>query len=65
MREIPNQPNRPAATSWWMNRLTEKSTWSGAGLTVFCALVLMGIPIIKLAAWIGLIYGLYSMFSAE
>ncbi|MGZ8218297.1 hypothetical protein [Methylomagnum sp.] len=65
MQEIPNKPHRQPASSWLLGRLTEKSTWSGAGLVVVCALILMGMPIIKLVAWIGLIYGLYAMFSAE
>lgn len=64
MREVPNQSHRPPASSWLLGRLMEKSTWSGVGLVAVCALVLMGLPIVKLVAWIGLIYGLYSIFSA-
>lgn len=65
MQEIPKQSHHKPSSSWLLDRFTEKSTWSGAGLAVVCALILMGMPIIKLVAWIGLIYGLYSVFSAE
>lgn len=57
--------HKPEYSQWLFNRLTEKSTWSGLGLVIICSLILLGIPMIKIFAWIGLIYGLYSMFSAE
>jgi hypothetical protein len=58
--------NRPEFSQQWLfNRLTEKSTWSGLGLVIICGLILLGMPIIKIFAWLGLIYGLYSIFSAE
>lgn len=48
-------------TQWLSHRLMEKSTWSGASLVVICLLVLFGLPIVKIVAWLGLIYGIYSM----
>ncbi|HYE37260.1 hypothetical protein [Methylocaldum sp.] len=55
-----------SAPSYWLrHRLTEKSTWSGMSLVVICALVLLGLPIVKTLAWFGLLYGLYSMFSKD
>lgn len=65
MEDVTKPVHRKSGSSWWLDRFAEKSTWSGAGLVVVCALVLMGMPIIKLVAWIGLIYGLYSVVSAE
>jgi|GEM_PF-1661792 len=53
------------SSHWLLNRLTEKSTWSGLSLVVICSLVLLGLPIVKTLAWVGLLYGLYSMFSAD
>ncbi|MBP1153045.1 MULTISPECIES: hypothetical protein [Methylocaldum] len=54
-----------APSHWLVNRLTEKSTWSGLSLVVICSLVLLGLPIVRTLAWVGLAYGLYSMFSAD
>jgi len=53
------------SSHWLLHRLTEKSTWSGLSLVVICSLVLLGLPIVKTLAWVGLLYGLYSMFSAD
>lgn len=55
----------PPPSHWLLNRLTEKSTWSGFSLVVICSLILLGLPIVKTLAWLGLLYGLYSMFSAD
>ncbi len=59
------QQPAPSASHWVWNRLTEKSTWSGISLIVICSLVLLGLPIVKALAWLGLLYGIYSTFSAD
>lgn len=48
---------------WLWRRLTEKSTWSGLSLVVICIVVLLGLPIVKVLAWLGLVYGLYSVLT--
>jgi hypothetical protein len=65
MDETTTKPRNNPPSHWLLSRLTEKSTWSGVGLVILCTLILLGIPILKLVAWIGLIYGIYSIFSAE
>ncbi|SMF97420.1 hypothetical protein SAMN02949497_0449 [Methylomagnum ishizawai] len=52
------------AFPWLWNRLREKSTWSGLSLVVICLLVLFGLPIVKMLAWLGLAYGVYTISTA-
>lgn len=52
------------AYQWLWLRLTEKSTWSGLSLIIMCVVVLLGLPIVKVLAWLGLAYGIYSMITA-
>jgi hypothetical protein len=55
--------DKQQAIKWIFNRLTEKCTYSGASLVAISTLVLLGTPFIKLAAWLGIAYGAYSMVS--
>ncbi|HYE37401.1 hypothetical protein [Methylocaldum sp.] len=62
---IEEHRDRSIPVQWLGHRLMEKSTWSGVSLVVICVLVLLGLPIVKTVAWIGLLYGLYSIFSSD
>jgi hypothetical protein len=53
--------NRKEIIAWVAHRLADRNTWSGLSLVVLSALVIIGAPIIKTLAWVGLAYGIYTM----
>jgi hypothetical protein len=66
MKQIPNDNPTPNSTSlslqWVLQKLLDRSKQSGVGLIVICSLIILGLPIISLLAWLGLGLGIYSVF---
>tara|TARA_R110002167_G_scaffold78539_1_gene217177 strand:+ start:398 stop:646 length:249 start_codon:yes stop_codon:yes gene_type:complete len=47
--------------NWIKERLTEISTWSGASLIALGLLVVLGGPLVKIAAYAAIIWGVVSI----
>ena len=50
---------------WIIDRLGERTTWDGAVIIAICGLVLVALPIIKWVAWLGIIYGLWTLWKKQ
>jgi len=50
---------------WTMARKNERTTWDGILLVVFGVLLLMGSPLVKLAAWIAILWGVWTIWKSE
>lgn len=50
---------------WVMNRLPERTSHDGVLLIVICGSVLLFGGIAKLLAWVGLVYGIYTLVVEE
>ncbi len=50
---------------WIISRLGERTTWDGAVIIAICGLVLVALPIIKWVAWLGIIYGLWTLWKKQ
>lgn len=53
------------AMLWIKARLGERTSWDGGMLIAVCLLVLVANPIVKLVAWGGLAWGIYTLVKAE
>ena len=53
------------AKSWITNRWSERSTWDGGVIIGFSVLALVASPLIKYAAWAGLVYGAWRVVQKE
>jgi len=51
--------------AWVKARLAERTSWDGGALIAICVLVLVANPIVKLAAWAGLAWGVYTLVKKE
>ena len=51
--------------SWIKNRSKEISTWSGASLVALGLLVVLGGPLVKLAAYAAIIWGVVSIVKKQ
>ena len=53
------------AIAWVKERLAERTTWDGGALIGISVLVLVANPIVKLVAWGGLAWGIYTLLKKE
>jgi hypothetical protein len=53
------------ATAWVKSRLGERTSWDGGALIAISILVLVANPVVKLAAWAGLAWGVYTLVKKE
>ena len=51
--------------AWVKSRITERTSWDGAGLIVLGALVLFMAPLAKIAAGVAILYGAWTIWKAE
>jgi len=51
--------------NWIKNRLKERTTLDGAALIVICGSVIVLGGIVKMAAWAGLAYGIFTAIRGE
>jgi len=51
--------------NWIKNRLTERTTWDGAGLVAVGVIALMFDGLIAYAAYAAIAYGAWTMWKAE
>jgi hypothetical protein len=53
------------AKSWVMARIGERTSWDGGVIIGVSLLALMASPLIKWAAWGGLLYGAWTLYKEE
>ena len=53
------------AKSWVKDRLSERTSLDGAALIVTCGAMLLFDGLIALLAWVGLIYGIYTLVKPD
>ncbi len=53
------------AVAWVKDRLAERTSWDGGALIVISLLIIIASPIVKLAAWAGLAYGIFTLVKEE
>ncbi len=50
---------------WLQARARERTSWDGLTIIVISVLALMASPIIRYVAWLGLAYGLWTIWKKE
>ena len=50
---------------WLQARLRERTSWDGFTIIVISLLVLIASPLVRYAAWAGLIYGAWTIWRKE
>jgi hypothetical protein len=50
---------------WIQDRLRERTSWDGLTIIVISLLALVASPLIRYAAWAGLFYGIWTLWSQE
>ena len=51
--------------NWLKNRLKERTTLDGASLIIICGSIIVLGGIVKIVAWAGLAYGLFTTIKGE
>lgn len=54
-----------AIKMWILDRVKERTSWDGFVIIGLCLAILFATPIIKLAAWAGVGYGIWTVIKAE
>ncbi len=54
-----------SAIDWVQDRMKERTSWDGLTIIVISILVIMASPLVKIAAWAGLAYGLWTVWKKE
>lgn len=50
---------------WVLARIPERTSWDGVTLIAVCGSVVLFGGIAKLLAWVGLVWGIYTLVSVE
>jgi hypothetical protein len=50
---------------WLLARWSERTSWDGAALIAICGSIILFGGIVKLAAWVGLGYGIWTLVKQE
>jgi hypothetical protein len=53
------------ATTWVTDRFAERTSWDGATILVLSGSVILFGGLVKWLAWVGLVYGVYTLVKAE
>ncbi len=53
------------AVDWIQARINERTSWDGFTIIVISILALIASPLVKYAAWIGLIYGGWTLWKQD
>lgn len=54
-----------AIKSWVMDRVKERTSWDGFVIIGLCLAILFATPLIKMAAWAGIGYGIWTIIKEE
>ncbi len=55
----------PKLKNWILTRKDERTSWDGALLILIGVLILFGTPFVKLAAWVAIFYGGWTIWKSE
>lgn len=50
---------------WLQDRLRERTSWDGLTIILISVMALAASPLIKYAAWVGLVYGAWTLWRGE
>jgi len=50
---------------WFQLRLKERTSWDGLTIIVISILALVASPLIRYAAWVGLAYGVWTLWKKD
>ena len=53
------------AIDWIQERMKERTSWDGFTIIVISVLVLSASPLLRYAAWAGLVYGAWTLWKKE
>ncbi len=53
------------AIDWIQARINERTTWDGLTIIIISFLALIASPLIRYFAWIGIIYGAWTLWKQE
>ena len=53
------------AIDWLQERMKERTSWDGFTIIVISVLVLSASPLLRYAAWAGLVYGAWTLWKKE
>jgi hypothetical protein len=53
------------AIDWLQERMKERTSWDGFTIIVISVLVLSASPLLRYAAWAGLVYGVWTLWKKE
>lgn len=65
MAESPVMSAIHFAIDWLQARLRERTSWDGFTIIVISLMVLVASPLVRYAAWAGLIYGAWTLWHQE
>jgi len=51
--------------NWVMSRLKERTSWDGIALIAMGVIALAFKPLISIAAWAAVVYGVYTLWKSE
>ena len=51
--------------AWVKARVSERTSWDGGVIIVGCLMVICFGGLAKMAAWVGLVYGVWAIWKAE
>ena len=51
--------------NWVKARVSERTSWDGGVIIVGCLMVICFGGLAKMAAWVGLVYGVWAIWKAE
>jgi len=50
---------------WIQARMKERTSWDGLTIILISILIIMASPLVKIAAWVGLAYGVWTLWKKE
>jgi hypothetical protein len=74
MAQTPQTPEPPQTAvmatlhfviDWLQARLKERTSWDGLTIIVISVMALVASPVIKYAAWAGVVYGAWTLWKKE
>jgi hypothetical protein len=65
MADVSPQSTAHAVIDWIQDRFKERTSWDGATIILMSILALAACPLVKYAAWVGLGYGIWTIWKQE
>jgi len=65
MAEIEIKPIINNVIDWVQARVNERTSWDGVTIIVISLMALIATPLVKIAGWLGLAYGAWTLWKRE